>query len=138
MLILGNLNLSLGTPPVVVSTVINMPYPKKVSNDSHRTYNRRTLKAQYGEGYGQFADNGLNAKYETWDIILGPLTITERDLAMNSFDMIGGFGTLLWTPCNDSIQKKYRVVDGTIDENPLSNGLYKLSFKLEQRFDNVS
>jgi phage-related protein len=137
MLILSNLNLGLGTAPVVVSTVINMPYPNRVEIGSSRTYNRRTLKAQFGDGYGQFADNGLNAKFETWDIMLAPLTIAERNTAMTSLDMIGGFGTLLWTPCNDSTQKKYRVVDGTIDEESLGNGLYKLSFKLEQRFDNV-
>lgn len=135
MLILANLNLA--TPPVVVSTVINLPYPNRVSIDSSRTYNRRTLKAQFGDGYGQYADNGLNAKYETWEIILAPLTTVERDAAMVSLDMIGGFGTVLWTPCGDTVEKKYRIIDGAIDEQNLGNGRWQLNFKLEQRFDNV-
>jgi phage-related protein len=117
-----------------MSTAI--PLPTKITIDNPKSVKAKTLYAQYGDGFMQAAGNGLNRKVREYDIEWGPLTLAEKDTVEASLDLVEGFGTLTWTPCNEVTELKFYVPDGKYDTTPLNNnGMYKITTHIIQRFD---
>lgn len=114
---------------------VAMPVTNRIILDSDKDVENRTLKAQFGNGYGQAAPNGTNARVETWNIVWAPLTAAEKTTVEAALDSVGGWGTLLWTPCGETVQKKYRLVDGKYKTTPDGASRFKISCTLEQRFE---
>jgi len=116
---------------------VAMPLPTKISSDSNKSTKARTLEASFADGYGQYAPAGINNKVQSWDITWGPLTKAEVDIVEAALDSVGGHGTLTWTPCNETVEKRWRVIGGEYDTPNIGQGLWKITCKITQRFDNI-
>lgn len=56
-----------------------------------------TRSAQFGDGYAQYANNGLNQKNQSWDLqFTGDAAYV--DPITSFFDALEGFGVFAWTP----------------------------------------
>lgn len=91
----------------------------------------RTLKAQFGDGYSQEAEDGINNEISTWQLsFLGSAeTITTiRDFLRSH----GGATSFNWTPPLDT-EKLFRCSSYT-PPTPAGAGNYQLSASFVQAF----
>jgi phage-related protein len=117
-------------------TTIAMPYPGKILRDSDVEYMFREISAQYGDGYEQRAPDGINAVKESWTVNWGALTQVEFSALRTSILSVGTWGIITWTPCDDTVQKKFRIKKGSsLRRSRVANGIYKCSIQIEQVFD---
>lgn len=114
-------------------TSVAMPHPTKISLESSRKVAFRQVAAQFGDGYEQVAPNGLNNKVDTWDLVWGGLTSTEKITVETVLNSVGTWGILLWTPCDELYQKKFRVTGDTTYQREGTR--YKISLTVKQVFD---
>ena len=56
----------------------------------------RTRKSQFGDGYAQVAQDGLNPETDSWDLTIGGLA-DEVQPAINFIRVHGGARSFLWT-----------------------------------------
>jgi phage-related protein len=110
-----------------------MPLTGSISENSTKTPDYKTISAKFGEGFGQRAADGLNAKKDTWSLQWVPVTLTNRNTIVAALDAVGGWDYLTWTPPGEGSSKKYIVVGG-YTENYIADR-YRISCKLEQVFD---
>lgn len=115
-------------------TTIALPYSTKITRDSDMELATREISAQFGDGYRQAAPDGLNAVYEEWNITWAPLTKTERNSLLASLQSIGTWGIATWTPCDETVQKKFNIV-GKVSFGRVNKSLYKVQAQLKQVFD---
>lgn len=91
----------------------------------------RTLTAQFGDGYAQVAEDGINSRSEKW-----PLEFfgTEAEiLPIKDFlDRHGGCKGFLWTPPLGK-QAVFLMDDG-YQPVPLGGGWFTLSVTFKQKF----
>ena len=106
----------------------------KIVLETSKDVRHRTLAAQFGDGNGQYAGKGANRKVRSYNVTWAPLTLDEKDTVEAALDTVEGFGILLYTPCNEVTQLKYRLVDGAYSTEPVSPTMYKISCKIEQRY----
>jgi len=60
----------------------------------------RVLKAQFGDGYEQRTQDGLNSNLMVWNLTFSTLTLAELD-AIDAFLLaLGGADKFQWTPPN--------------------------------------
>jgi phage-related protein len=114
-------------------TSIAIPLPSKISLESTKKTTFRQVAAQFGDGYTQVAPNGLNNRIDTWDIVWGGLSSSEKTTVETAINSIGTWGTFLWTPCDETIQKKFRI-SGDISYQR-EGTRYKVTLSLKQVFD---
>lgn len=114
-------------------TTIAMPVVSKISIESTRKVSFNKIAAKFGDGYEQSAPNGINNKIDSWDITWGGLSSSEYQTIMTALTSIGAWGTITWTPCDETVQKKFRI-DGDIATNR-EGSLYKVSCNIRQVFD---
>ena len=112
-----------------------MPLPTKTYLSSTKSVINSTLSVQFGDGKGQYAPDGANPRTELWDITWGPLSRADRITVETALDTVGGWGTLTYTPCNETVQKKFRVVDGKYSTNQIGNEIYEVKCSIIQRYD---
>lgn len=116
-------------------TTIALPFDTKVVRDTSEDKNYRSISAKMGEGFRQAAPDGLNAAYETWDILIGPLTLAEKTSALAAFDTVGTWGKITWTPVDTGVAGTYQLKDKTgIKVGRIGTTSYSLSLSLEQVF----
>jgi phage-related protein len=118
-----------------MAVTIALPLPEKIGRDATLEISSRTLTAQFGDGYNQRAPDGLNTEVETWTVTWLALTLSERETVLAALKTVGGWGVLLWTPCYQTAQQKYKVKDGKRSVKVLSNSEFNISCTLEQVFD---
>lgn len=58
----------------------------------------RIRKTQFGDGYEQRIQFGLNANPKEWSLTFANRTDTERDQILSFFDARGGYESFDWTP----------------------------------------
>ena len=115
-------------------TTIALPYPNKVTRDSDSELTFRAISAKFGEGYKQSAPDGINATIENWNITIGPLKPAERVIALTAFKTVGTWGTITWTPYDETVQLNFQIKEGTSIKSVRVGKLYKLILTLEQVF----
>ena len=117
-------------------TTIAMPLTGKINIDSDLDIEFKDISTQYGDGYSERAPDGLNNTRENWDIIWAPLTQAEYQTVRDALLSVGTWGTITWTPCDDTIQKKFRIKKGTsLKRTRVANRQYKVSISIQQIFD---
>ncbi len=117
-------------------TTTALPLPAKITIDSERTVVFTDITAQFGDGYEQVAPKGLNNTREGWSIQWGGLSTAEKDTIVTALNTVGSWGILTWTPCGDTVQKKYRMTkDGYSTRREGSNNIFTVSCSLRQVFD---
>ena len=113
-----------------------LPLPTKIALTSDKSVTFRAITAQFGDGYQQVAPNGINTKIASWSVEWGALTLAERATVEGVLDSVGSWGILTWTPCNETVQLKFRMSNDGYTRKALSRvGLYSVSCKLTQVFD---
>ena len=117
-------------------TTISMPLPGKINIDSDLQIDFKDISTRYGDGYTEIAPDGLNSARETWDINWAPLTQSEYNTVKTALLSVGTWGTILWTPCDDTVQKKFRIKSKTsLRRTRIAHRQYKVSITVEQIFD---
>ncbi|MDR3427938.1 phage tail protein [Silvimonas sp.] len=100
------------------------------SPNAQGTSTFRVLTAQFGDGYKQAADAGINTEVQSW-----PLSFTGRQEKMAPilafFRRHGGSKSFYWTPPMGE-QGLYRAA--TVTNSPLGAGNVTLSATFEQVF----
>ena len=102
----------------------------KADQSSSLSRMEKLITAQYGDGYRQTATFGINAQRSTWNINLFGLSVNERNLFWNTFDVIGQHDVINWQAPNDT-----NVTKWPISSNPNESNLgttFSLTFTLEQ------
>lgn len=87
-----------------------LPLPHKLSADISKGINDAELSAKFGDGYGQYAPNGINSSADAWSISwiwLSPADTATVNAALND---VGTSNYLTWTPRGESGQKRFKVV----------------------------
>lgn len=110
-----------------------MPLTTKISENSSKTSNYRTLSSKFGDGYAQRAPDGINSKVDVWDLKWSPLNLTDRNTVVTILDLVGGWDYINWLPPGESVSKKF-VINGGYSESYVSS-YYNISVKLEQVFN---
>lgn len=110
-----------------------MPLPSKISLESSKKVGFRQVSAQFGDGYEQVAPLGLNNRFDTWDLTWGALSSSEKNTVETALNSIGTWGILTWTPCDEIVQKKFRVTGDTTYQR--EGTLYKISLTVKEVFD---
>jgi phage-related protein len=91
----------------------------------------RTLTAQFGDGFAQVAEDGINSRSEKW-----PLEFfgTEAEISpiKDFLDRHGGWKGFLWTPPLGK-QAVFLMDDG-YQPVPLGGGWFTLSVTFKQKF----
>ena len=65
-------------------------------------------KVQFGDGYQQVLNYGLNQDLKKYDLIWTNITLAQKNLIQNFLEARKGFESFDWTPPNHSASKKYR------------------------------
>jgi phage-related protein len=115
---------------------VSLPHPEKIEKWPKKQVNFNVLKAKFGNGYGQYAANGLNAKKEKWSITWVNLTETEKDTIETALELNGGWGIFTWTPPNYLVEKKFRNEDDNYDTQQYGER-FKISVTLTECFEVV-
>lgn len=111
-----------------------MPLTNKIILERPKDVIDRTLEAKFGDGYGQYAPNGLNSRFESYNITWAPLSVDEKTTIESALTTVGGHGTLVWTPTYET-EKRFRVVGGKYTVTPIAQATFQITCQLEQRFD---
>ena len=117
-------------------TTTALPLPTRILRESDRTVTFSDMSAQFGDGYEQVAPKGINNKRETWNITWGGITAAEKTTIVAVLDTVGSWGILTWTPCDETVQRKFRLdKSGYKIQVQGNNGIYSVSCTLRQVFD---
>jgi len=109
-----------------------MPLQDKISQDSARSTRFRVLASELGNGYRKYAQDGLNAKRDSWNIVYHNLTLTEKNLVTQTLDSLGGHDYLIWQPFGEQFTKNFIVSEYSY--TALSGELYNISLSMQQEF----
>jgi len=65
------------------------------------------LKAEFGDGYGQRAADGINNNMEKWELSYNELNDAEVQVLLNFFFGLNGVTNFAWQPKFSAVAKKY-------------------------------
>ena len=112
-----------------------LPVTNKITIDSSKSTVNRIIKAQFGDGYAQTIQDGLNSNIDFWNIIYAPLTGTDLTTVENFITTVGVHTFFEWTPFGEVTLKKWRIVKDSIQVDFISTTDKRISFTIEQVFD---
>lgn len=113
----------------------SMPLPNMIAdNGAAKRRVPRLIEAQFGDGYGQRAADGLNHWIDEWDVSWIPLNSTDKDTVVSALDASGGWDYLTWTPPGESTSKKF-ILDGGYSIRPIGPAHWIISAKFKQVFN---
>lgn len=90
------------------------------------------LEVQYGDGYGQRAEDGLNSLRRQGSLAWIPLTQEQRDSVHSHWVNVGVVETFSWTAPND-IERRWRYASG-INETSVGDK-FLLSVSVREEFE---
>ncbi|CAH6842529.1 hypothetical protein FCV55_06205 [Vibrio sp. F13] len=111
---------------------MSLPHDDLLSQDSAFQSNQSILMIQYGDGYGQRAEDGLNNMRQVGSLIWIPLSLAERDDIQNFWLLHGAVTTWPWAAPND-IERLWRFTGG-ISENNVGDK-YLLRVEVTEEFE---
>lgn len=111
-----------------------LPLTDYISITSTKQRKHRTLSAQFGDGYSQEAPDGINAKYDEWNIVYQNLSTADRAVLWGVIDAVGSWDYLTWTPVGESVSKKWKITADGVSEMLQAGNVYSVTFKLRQIF----
>lgn len=93
----------------------------------------RIRKVQYGDGYSQRSNDGLNAVRQRWTVVWAGIKRTEAETLRLFFKGEKGTGIITWTPFDQSEELKFTA--GAFRSTPASANTTDCSVILTQEFD---
>jgi phage-related protein len=107
----------------------------KVTINSKPGRKDRILQAQFGNGYGQYVEDGVNSSAWTWDVEIGPLKGQDLVDMRNFITTVGVVRWFSWTPPGEGVAMKWRIDANSIVPVPLNTEQWVYRFKVTQQFD---
>lgn len=117
-----------------MATIVPMPIPEKIIDQGEVDIEFKVISMKFGDGYEQIAPDGINNIVEERKVEWAPLTLTEANSVWDIIRTIGAHGLYTWTPCDSTIQKKYRLSDTKVSKTKIGNN-YKISIRVREAFD---
>jgi phage-related protein len=81
--------------------------PRVPSFGSSKSTEAKILSPKFGDGYSQRTGDGLNAVAQKWSLIWENLSLDQANLIDNFFIARAGVAAFLWTPTNETIERKF-------------------------------
>jgi phage-related protein len=81
----------------------------RVDSDSTYSYEPRTLRADFGDGYSQVAGDGLNPFNETWQMSFSNRPKADVAIIRAFLDGVSEITPFDWTPPDEATVKKWRL-----------------------------
>lgn len=111
------------------------PFPTiPISQSSSMSMHNEINAIRFGNGYEQRVPMGINYRRETWNIVWDALTLPQKNTIVNFIQSVSNGSTILWTPPNESAQKRY-VLDGDWSLVNRGGTIYSINLKMRQVFD---
>ena len=111
-----------------------LPYPEKIHFSSDVGIKDDVSIVEFGDGYQQRMENGINAQREEWNIIYPALSKTEFESALSTLGAVGAVGAMTWTSPLDGIEKKYVVIKDSRKMQKVSSK-WRLTLSIRQVFE---
>ena len=80
-----------------------LPFEPDISNQASKSGTPRTLRVEFGDGYNQRADDGINNSGEKWNVGWDGLVMTDAN-TLEAFLKSHGAESFDWTPPGESQQ----------------------------------
>jgi len=117
-------------------TAPTLPFTNKVTRNSSKRPDNRILSAQFGNGFGQYAKDGLNSRFAKWDIQMAPITGAANIATMEAFlNLVGSDVWFTWTPLGETVPKKWRIDKGSERPRMIHKTSWEYNFTITQCFD---
>lgn len=107
----------------------------KITINSQKTTTNRLLIAQYGNGYGQYANDGLNSNIDKWNIEIAPIDASIKASWEAFYAAVGNIYVFTWTPPGETLVKKWRIDKDSVKLKLISTTKYAINMSITQQFD---
>jgi phage-related protein len=112
-----------------------LPLQLKITNQTTKTSKDRVLIAQFGNGYSQIANDGINSKVDSWQIQYAPIYGADL-ITLNAFlDLVGVTAWFTWIPLGEAVSKKWRIDKDSRKQTMLNINTFIFTFTITQVFD---
>lgn len=106
---------------------IELSYGTNMSEDY------RVRRVDFGDGYSQRAQDGLNAQRQQWQLVWESIPDAQAEQLRVFFRQLGGTGIIEWTPFGQATQLKWTATGFT--SKPSGTLISDVSVTLTQEFD---
>lgn len=83
-----------------------------IGQKSKRKRSDRLLVADFGDGYGQTAPDGINTVVEEWSLSFDDYPLADIKTITDFLDGLGSAKSFYWTPQDETVAKLWRAPDG--------------------------
>jgi len=111
-----------------------LPLQTKISQSSSGGKKYRVLIAEFGNGYTQRTQDGINSARAQWSISWDNLTSAEKDTVIAALDAAGSHDTHTWTAPDEATSKEWRVTEG-YQLSTAGGSIFSISTTLQQEFE---
>lgn len=124
------------------ATALNLSQWISIDAGSSKNQANRVLVAQFGDGYAQFSNDGINANIDKWDLVFVPLQdgipvgTTYYTKMLTFYNAVTVVNWFYWTPLGETVPKKWRIVKDSYKPTPVSASAWQIAFSISQCFDN--
>jgi phage-related protein len=112
-----------------------LPLTNRITSSSSKSTKNRILEAQFGNGYRQAANDGINSSIDTWSLQFAPLSGTNLTTMQTFLSTVGVTVWFTWTPLGESTSKKWRIDKDSVKANMINTTTYIYNFSITQCFD---
>lgn len=98
-----------------------------------RAHKPKVLKADFGDGYGQRAADGLNNDPLETDFEWPNITTAEKNYINDYLKARKGYQSFLWTEPDETVAKAWVCEEWSVDHQAF--GVYTVKAKFRQVFD---
>lgn len=103
-----------------------------ISQQINKTTEARILETKFGDGYGQRAQDGINAITDSWSLSWD-VGSTNADILTDFFETRGGWDSFDWTPSGESVSKKWTCKSWS--KTPTGYDVWSIKATIKQEFD---
>jgi len=110
-----------------------IPHQDKIHQSTNQSRKHRALVAEYGDGYKQTVQDGINASRTTYSLVWHGLTLAEKNQLDDFLNDIGNWDVFQWTGLNETQVKDWRVIDSH-SINTKGGDVYSVTTQVEEFF----
>ena len=114
--------------------VFLLPQTDRITARSNKKTENRIIEAQFGNGYKQIADDGINASLDTWIIHMAPLEGDNLTQIRSFLDTVGVVEWFQWTPLGEATAKNWRVIANSTKWTLINTTKFIVEFQMLQHF----
>ena len=111
-----------------------LPQTDRITANSRKTVKNRVLEAQFGDGYLQRVDDGVNSIIETWEIQIAPLEGDNLTQIRSFIDTVGTTVPFEWTPLGETVAKNWRIDPNSLQIQMINTSKFIYSFTMTRIF----